>query len=688
MPRDLPISNGNLLVTFDRHYQTRDLYFPHVGQENHNQDATGRFGVWCEGRFSWLGPDWDLRLDYEPETLVTHVVATHKDMEIQLECADAVDFYENLYLRHILVSNLAGRPREVRLFLSHDFNLYGTRVGDTAFYDPTTQSVIHYKAHRYLLMNCCDPTRCGVREFTCGDKQVRGLEGTWRDAEDGVLAGHTIAQGTVDSTIGLTLSVDARSRSAVWYWIAAGKTYQQVRKLNQVVLDKTPEAMMARTRNYWRLWANKEEYNFEGIPEDVVWLFKRSLLVLRTQIDNQGAILAANDSDIIGLSRDTYSYCWPRDGALAAYALIKAGHSGITRRFFDFCAKIIHQDGFFLHKYNPDGSLASSWHPWITDHTPRLPIQEDETALVVWAFWRHFQKFRDIEFVAKHYRPMLMKAAEFMARHVDESSGLPLPSYDLWEERWGVHTWTVASVIAGLESAARFAAAFGEWPLNNRYLRIAGRMRAALLERLWNPKLQRFARGAGPADEGYPLDMTVDASLAGLVLFGVLDPADPKARQTLQAVTAGLEVKTPIGGLARYTGDAWHRTVDDLARVPGNPWFITSLWMMRCEIAAAETPEALEASLRWMRWVAKRCLPSGVLGEQVHPETGVPLGVAPLSWSHAEVVAALAEYLERRSFIMERAGRILHIHQRGRYADRYLAPHCWEAGDGASGCTP
>jgi glucoamylase len=678
MARDIPVGNGNLLVTFDRFYQIRDLYFPHVGQENHNQGATCRFGVWCDGRFSWMGPDWEVRLDYEPETLVTHVTCVHKEFQIKLECADCVDFYENVYLRHITVSNLSNQRRDVRLFLSHDFNLYGTKVGDTAFYDPGTKSVIHYKARRYLLVNCCDPNHCGVDEYTCGSKEVRGLEGTWRDAEDGALAGGAIAQGTVDSTIALRVPLGARGQSVVHYWIAAGRTYHEVQQINQVVLDKTPDVLMTRTRNYWRLYVNKEEFNFEGVPEDVVWLFKRSQLILRTQIDNQGAILAANDSDIIGISRDTYSYCWPRDGALAAYALIKAGYSGISRRFFEFCSDIIHQDGYFLHKYNPDRSLASSWHPWIEDHTARLPIQEDETALVIWAFWRHFQKYRDVEFVAKHYRPMIMKAAEFMARHIDATTGLPLPSYDLWEERWGVHTWTVAAVIAGLDAAARFAAAFGESQFQTRYHRIAERMREALLAHLWSEEHQRFGRCLLPVPGGYQLDLTLDASLCGLALFGALDPADPKVLMTLNAVAEGLAVKTPVGGLARYTGDTWHRVVTDTARVPGNPWFITSLWMMRCEIAAAETVEQLDRSFRWMRWVSKRCLPSGVLGEQVHPETGEPLSVSPLAWSHAEVVATLVEYLERRCYLMEQSGKLLHIHQRGRYADRYLSEHCWE----------
>ena len=34
--------------------------------------------------------------------------------------------------------------------------------------------------------------------------------------------------------------------------------------------------------------------------------------------------------------------------------------------------------------------------------------------------------------------------------------------------------------------------------------------------------------------------------------------------------------------------------------------------------------------------------------------------------------------------LVERTGRVFHMHQRGRYADRYLSPHCWEP-DGAAG---
>ena len=56
-----------------------------------------------------MGPDWDIHLDYEPETLVTDVVCTNAALAIQLECADCVDFHENVFLRRITVTNQASR---------------------------------------------------------------------------------------------------------------------------------------------------------------------------------------------------------------------------------------------------------------------------------------------------------------------------------------------------------------------------------------------------------------------------------------------------------------------------------------------------------------------------------------------------------------------------------------------------
>ena len=59
MPRDIPIANGNLLITFDSRYTLRDVYFPYVGLENHTRGQACRFGVWVDGQMSWIHePSW------------------------------------------------------------------------------------------------------------------------------------------------------------------------------------------------------------------------------------------------------------------------------------------------------------------------------------------------------------------------------------------------------------------------------------------------------------------------------------------------------------------------------------------------------------------------------------------------------------------------------------------------------
>ena len=125
MPRDIPLGNGKLLITFDRYYRIRDIYFPHVGKENQTVGHPWRFGVWVDGQLSWMGPDWQISLKYEDGTMVTRVEAYHPGLKVRLVCADAVDFHDPVYVRKIIVRNLADRERDIRLFINQDFQPLG-----------------------------------------------------------------------------------------------------------------------------------------------------------------------------------------------------------------------------------------------------------------------------------------------------------------------------------------------------------------------------------------------------------------------------------------------------------------------------------------------------------------------------------------------------------------------------------
>ncbi|HXQ30215.1 MAG TPA: glycoside hydrolase family 15 protein [Gemmatimonadales bacterium] len=648
MPRDLPLSNGSLLVAFDREYRVRDIFFPHVGQENHANGQAFRLGVWVDGQFSWMGPDWAPDLRYGAETMVTDVHARHAGLGVALECADAVDFFENIFLRHIHVRNESDRPREIRLFFHHDFQILETGVGDTALYSPEVDALLHYKDDRYFLISCSANGTTGVRHFACGQKGIEGREGTWRDAEDGLLSGNPIAQGSVDSVLGVFLQVSAHGTGELDYWMVAGKDFREVSVGNEVIRDKTPQELLRRTRQYWKLWVGKDRRGHGDLSAPIVERYRQSLLIIRSQIDNQGAVLAANDSDIINFARDTYSYMWPRDGALVSVSLLRAGHGAVAQKFLEFCARIISPNGFVRHKYNADGTLASSWHGYLRDGKAVLPIQEDETALLVWALWQYFELYQRIEETAPFYRPLVTRPADFMLSFVDPATGLPLPSYDVWEERWGVHAFTVAAVIAALRAAARITEAFGEMERARRYRSGAERMLEGLHTVLWNEQEQRFARMAVPGPHAYTLDMTIDSSLFGLVEFGALAPRDPHAASTMKQVEERLTVQTDVGGLARYENDPYHQIEKvDTRKVPGNPWFLSTLWLARYRLLCAETQEELDHGRKLLEWAADRALASGVMAEQLHPYTGEPLSVSPLTWSHAAYVRAVAEYLDR-----------------------------------------
>ena len=430
-----------------------------------------------------------------------------------------------------------------------------------------------------------------------------------------------------------------RETATAYYWVTAGTQYADVTRLNQIVLEKSPSELIQLTSNYWGAWIQKEPRTLGDLPAAVTDLFHRSLLIIRTQIDNRGAIIAANDSDIVRFGRDTYSYMWGRDGAFVAAALARAGHADICRRFFGFCAEVLSDDGYLMQHYNPDGSLASTWHPWLVEGRQVLPIQEDSTALVLWALWIHYNCARDIEFIGPLYKKLILKSADFLLAYRDPETHLPLPSFDLWEERYGTHAFTAAAVIAGLRAAANFARLFQDTRRAGVYEEAADQMQDGVVRHLYHEGLQRYARSGYRSTHGYDLDEVLDVSLLGLTTLGILSTRDPRNSDTIDAIRQQLWLDPPRGGCARYEDDRYQRRSDLGHDIPGNPWFISTLWLAEYVIERARDLSELHAEAEpYFAWCAQHALPSGVLAEQVDARDGSPLSVAPLTWSHSSLV--------------------------------------------------
>lgn len=660
MPRDLPIANGRMLVNFDSAYTVRDIYWPHIGQQNHTMGDPSRTGVWVNGQFAWFSdPGWTRDLRYAPDSLATNVMLVHAALELRIVCADVVDFDRDVMVRRLRVTNLSAQPREIRLFFHHDWHIWESQGANTALYRPDHRILVAYKRHCYAIVDgavgdssvgAASPARAGelgIFHWATGKKEFDGQQGTWRDAEDGELSGNPIAQGSVDSCAGFYLGVVAPSQERWCYqWLCLAHSFQAAHRLNEMVRERGPERFITRTEAYWRAWVNTKPLVHTDLPGPVEDLYRRSLLLVRAETDRHGAIIAATDADVYTFSADSYAYMWPRDGAIVCSALAHAGYGDITASFFHFCRKVITRSGYLMHKYTPSGALGSSWHPWADAQGElELPIQEDETALVVYALWQHFALFQQVELVRPYFRPLIIAAADFMVSYREPHTGLPGASWDLWEERHGIHAFTVAAVYAGLMAASRFADLFGESSLASRYEQAAAEIKTATRAHLWHDGEQRFLRMIQVADDGQVTpDMTMDSAVAGLFKLGMFDATSDEMAATMEAYERRLTAHTAVGGVSRYENDYYHQVTHDLNQATGNPWFICTLWLAQYYIARATTVADLSKAKPWLDWTVAHALPSGVLAEQIDPLSGAPLSVSPLTWSHAEYVATVRWY--------------------------------------------
>ena len=641
MPREVLVSNGRFAVALDEKARIRDVYFPYIGLENHAVGHQFRFGIWVDGKFEWLDKDWDIAMSYLPETLTSRYIIKKESFGVKMEVNDAIHNGKDVFLRKIKVVNEFDSKQEVRLFFTQDFHIYGYEAGDTAFFEPNLSAIIHYKGKRYFLVGGTTGGK-GFYQYAVGHKEVEGKEGTWRDSEDGQLSTNPVAQGAVDSTVSFKLEIPPHGYGVIHYWIACGNSLSEVTALDSEVKKTGVEQMLLEVENYWSAWLNRLKIDLNILPREVARLFKRSLLLMRAHLDNHGGFLASLDSDIMEIHRDSYSYVWPRDGAMAALAFNSAGFTDVSAMFFGFCNKVIGEDGFFRHKYLPDGSIGSTWHALIDSagHL-QLPIQEDETASVLYALWKYYEKDGNLEFVTKVYDRLVVKAADFMMNYRDPDTLLPKPTFDEWEEKVGVFTSTVASVVAALDSAAKFAKVFYDSNRQEVLGEASAQIKDAMIKHLYDPELKRFIKGIYPNGEK---DTTIDSSVSTVFAYEVLDAKDGRVKNTMDALSKELWVKTEVGGLARYQNDHYRRVSLD---TPGNPWFISTLRLARWHIAIASSLDELASAMDFLKWAAKNALPSGALAEQLDPYSGKPISATPLLWSHAEFVIAVCEYINK-----------------------------------------
>lgn len=638
MGRPVVLSNGQLFVGLDESGLVHDFYYPYVGLENltNARSSQHKIGVWVDGTFKWTDDgSWQISVDFEDEALISVVTLSSETLQLSLLLQDYIDPEYNALVRHITITNHADHERDVRLFMHQVFQISSMGRADTAMYVPDDHYLLDYKGRYCLLIAGQFSDNTDFDQYAVGNYAIEGKAGTFKDAEDGELSDNPVEHGGVDSVLRFRKMVAAGADVSLDYWIIAAASQSDCQKIHGSFRAQDMNDRLVSARKYWTEWMGSTDV---PLPDYNKRSLTHSLLVVKAHCDERGSVLASGDSSIFNYGRDYYCYCWPRDAAYALWPMIRLGHFDEARRFFDFARDTMHKDGYLMHKYQPDRAVGSTWHPLVHGRRKELAIQEDETASVIFIMNEYYEASQDSTTINALYHSFIVPCANFMTQFIDKATGLPHASYDLWEEKFLTSTYTVTVVIAGLLAAAKLAKVVESPDDATRWQKAAHAIRDRL-DTLYQDGY--FVKGYLLQPDGsLQYDMTLDISnLYGPYMYAGLALDDKRLLSTAVEVEKRLLGTSPIGGVIRYENDNYFLTK---RQYKGNPWHVTTLWLAQYYAGNGRTDEARNL----LKWSLDREIESGVLSEQYDPENGAPLSVAPLVWSHAELINTILDTSE------------------------------------------
>ncbi len=635
MGRPVILGNGALTVGLNERGEVHDFYYPYVGLDNlsTSRSVGHKIGIWVDGVFSWVSDDgWQADVNFEDDALVSNIKLTQDELSVSLNFRDFVDPDQNVFFREVTIKNNSDKYKNIRLFMHQVFEISRRGRADTALFVPDERYILDYKGRCSILIYGQNSEGVTFDQYAIGNYGIEGKSGTYADAEDGELSNNNVEHGGVDSVIRFSCPLAAGAETTIDYWIVAADSQAYAEKVHHQIQESGLDARLVRARQYWKEWLAVAGDELARVDDKYLPMTKKSLMIIKAHTDKRGGIIASCDSSIYNFGRDYYSYVWPRDGAYAMWPLIRLGYTHEPKRFFEFCRDIMHPDGYLMHKYQPDRAIGSTWHPLVQQQRSELAIQEDETAGVIYMLGEYYAHSHDREFVMELYGKLIQPAADFMCQFVDEQTGLPHASYDLWEEKFLTTSYTSALVVQALLVAADFAEMF-EYPDDDvRWREAAGHIEKKL-DTFFHTETGYFAKGylLDPVSGELNFDNTLDTSSAYAGMM-YLDPKQfgEQLQQTISAIEEQMLDKTPSLGCPRYPNDYYFRQDGH----PSNPWFITTFWLAQYYLRQNQP----DKTRHYLDWAISHALSSNAMSEQIHPDTGMALSVTPLVWSHADFI--------------------------------------------------
>lgn len=377
--------------------------------------------------------------------------------------------------------------------------------------------------------------------------------------------------------------------------------------------------------------------------------------------------------------RGGYHLVWTRDLVSSVSGLVAAGDTDTALRSLIYLATTQQESGGFAQNF------------WINGEPYWTGIQLDEVAFPILLAWLLHRENARANF---DFYPTILRAAGYLIRHG------PVTQQERWEENSGYSPSTLASNIAALICAAKFARERGdeataqfveeyadflechieEWTVTTEGTLVPGikqhyiRITPANVNDPYpneDPNqgtLFISSRPPGTPNE-FPAKEIVDGGFLQLVRYGIRKPDDPIVVDSIEVIDAVIKVDTLFGPCwHRYNHDGYGQQED------GSPY--TSWGKGRApplltgerghyELAAGGDVK------KYLQAIEGFASDTGLLPEQVwdepdrpdvHMFLGQPTGSAmPLLWAHAEYIKLLRSSHDGKVFdsIPEVADRYL-----------------------------
>jgi trehalose 6-phosphate phosphatase len=379
----------------------------------------------------------------------------------------------------------------------------------------------------------------------------------------------------------------------------------------------------ARSAAYWTDWL--DGLTLPPVEKELV---ARSALTLRGLCHGEtGAIMAAATTslpeELGGIRNWDYRYCWLRDGAMTAKALVSVGSTGEAENFLTW-----------LHGVLATLPGPELLHPLYTIAGTTLPAEAVIDTLPGYAGSRPvrvgnlanqqvqldvFGPVVDLVAALSETRGkltdddwrMVRAMAEAVARRWYE------PDHGIWEERHRPRHHVYSKVMCWLtiDRAITLAHTHGRevdptWPP------LRDQIAEDVLTKGWNDQVRSFTT----AYDGTDLDAAT--LLVGMV--GLLDPDDERFHATVTAIEAELRSGSTV---YRY-----HR--DD--GLPGNEggFHLCAAWMIEAYLLTGRRTEAEDLFAQ----IVDAAGPTGLLPEEYDPVAERSLGNHPQAYSHLGLI--------------------------------------------------